>query len=328
MNINASHAAHALSAATTVILSNTNYGELTPALKDLHGIFSELSGIRAGDITDQDIMLATGKAVSTIKAAHCLLEIDRTRIFLRGIYQAICKMTAARPNDTINILYAGCGPYATLLTPLTSRFTSKQVKFIMLDVNAVSLDAARELYDQLGILDYVMDFVCADATAYTLPENVSIDIVISETMLNGLRKEPQLAIMNNLIPQLHPEAIFIPEEIKVDAMLTRWQQEYNSFTILDYQPKRIKVGRIYCASRQFHLPEPVVVRIPASETHNRLDLFTEIRVFAQEVLTTYNCSLTVPLPICKVENQMCEVIAEFEYIMSENPGFHCTLKAS
>ncbi|WP_443947010.1 hypothetical protein ACJVDH_07835 [Pedobacter sp. AW1-32] len=327
MNTNASHATDTLSAVTTILLSDTNYGKLTPALKDLHNIFAELCGVRAGDITDHDINLSSGKAVSTTKAAHCLLEIDRTRIFLRGIYQAICKITAARPNETIHILYAGCGPYATLLTPLTTRFTSKQVKFLMLDVNAVSLAAAHKLYDQLGLLEYVTDFVCADATVYTLPENVRIDIVISETMLNGLRKEPQLAIMNNLIPQLHPEAVFIPEEIKIDARLTRWQQEYDSFTVPGYQPERIKVGLIYCANRQFHLPEPVVVQIPASETHNQLDLFTEIRVFAQEVLTTYNCSLTVPLPICKVENQFREITAEFEYIMSENPGFHCTLKA-
>ncbi|MCX2583523.1 methyltransferase domain-containing protein [Pedobacter sp. MR22-3] len=313
-----------ISNATNALLFEDDYLHIKNAIDQLHLLFAGVTGVNAGNITDQDIHLPSGKAVSTIKAAHCLMEIDRTRKFLRGIHQAINHILDKRPNQTINILYAGCGPYATLLTPLTTIFTAQQVRFTMLDVNAASLDAARLLYKELGILDYVTDFVCTDATHYQLSANGSIDMIISETMLNALRKEPQLAIMNNLVPQLNPDAIFIPEHITVEAVLTRWEEEYKYFITPDYQPKRIKAGLVYRADRKFQLPKPVVIHAPASETHNRLDLFTEINVFGGEMLKTYNCSLTMPLAVCKLENQNEDIAVTFEYVMSDNPGFTCT----
>ncbi len=314
-----------ISAATTALLFEENYLHIKDAIDQLHLIFAGVTGVNAGNITDQDIHLPSGKAVSTIKAAHCLKELERTRRFIRGIYQAINHLLDTTPGHTINILYAGCGPYATLLSPLTSQFTAAQINFILLDINPDSLEAAKMLYEDLGLSGYVIDYVCTDATTYKFPDHIRIEMVISETMLNALRKEPQLAIMNNLIPQMHPEAIFIPENITVEAVLTRWEEEYNSFTITDYQPKRISIGVIYCASREFKLPQPAVITVPASETHNRLDLFTEITVFGKEVLTAYNCSLTMPCAVCKLQNQKEDMTITFEYVMSDNPGFTYTI---
>ncbi|WP_406823602.1 methyltransferase domain-containing protein [Pedobacter sp. KACC 23697] len=310
-----------ISAATDTLLFEDNYLHIKNAIDQLHLLFAGVTGVNAGNITDQDIHLPSGKAVSTIKAAHCLKELERTRRFIRGIYHAIKHLLDTIPAHTINILYAGCGPYATLLTPLTSQFTSAQINFILLDINRDSLDAAKMMYEQLSLSGYVIDYVCTDATTYKFPDGICIDMVISETMLNALRKEPQLAIMNNLIPQMRPEAIFIPEEITVEAVLTQWKEEYNSFTIKDYQPKRINLGEVYCARREFKLPQPVVIQVPASETHNRLDLFTEITVFGKEVLTTYTCSLTMPFAVCKLENNREDMKVTFEYVMSDHPGF-------
>ncbi|WP_293785946.1 methyltransferase domain-containing protein [uncultured Pedobacter sp.] len=307
--------------ATNALLFEEDYLHIKKSIDQLNVLFSGATGVKAGDITDEDIYLPNGKAVSTIKAAHCLKELERTRRFIRGINQAIECLSGTIQGRTLNILYAGCGPYATLLTPLTSRFSSAQINFILLDINADSLAAAKTLYDKLGLSTYVIDYVCADATTYKFPDDICIDMVISETMLNALRKEPQLAIMNNLIPQMRKDAVFIPENIIVEAVLTRWKEEYSSFTITDYQPKRINLGVVYCASREFKLPQPVVIQVPASETHNRLDLFTEITVFGREVLTTYNCSLTMPFAVCKLENNREDMKVTFEYVMSDHPGF-------
>ncbi|MGO4877671.1 methyltransferase domain-containing protein [Pedobacter psychrotolerans] len=313
-----------ISNATNALLFEDDYLHIKNAIDQLHLLFAGVTGVNAGNITDQDIHLPSGKAVSTIKAAHCLKELERTRRFIRGIYRAINHLLDTIPGHTINILYAGCGPYATLLTPLTSQFTAAQINFILLDINPDSLEAAKILYEKLDLLDYVVDFVCTDATTYKFPDSVRIDMIISETMLNALRKEPQLAIMNNLVPQLNPDAIFIPEHITVEAVLTRWEEEYKYFITPDYQPKRIKAGLVYRADRKFQLPKPVVIHAPASETHNRLDLFTEINVFGGEMLKTYNCSLTMPLAVCKLENQNEDIAVTFEYVMSDNPGFTCT----
>jgi predicted RNA methylase len=314
-----------ISDATNALLFDENYLHIKSAIDQLHLLFAGATGVKAGDITDKDIYLPNGKAVSTIKAAHCLKELERTRRFIRGINLAVNDLLNRIPDQKITILYAGCGPYATLLTPLTSKFTSAQIRFILLDINPDSLDAAKVLYEQLDLSDYVIDYVCTDATTYNFPDDIRIDIVISETMLNALRIEPQVAIMNNLIPQMRPEAIFIPQEITVEAVLTRWEEEYNSFTIPNYQPKRIKAGLVYRASREFKLPQPVVLQVPASETHNRLDLFTEINIYGEEKLTTYNCSLTMPFAVCKLENQKEDVKITFEYVMSDNPGFAYTI---
>ena len=314
-----------ISNATNALLFEDDYLHIKNAIDQLHLLFAGVTGVNAGNITDQDIHLPSGKAVSTIKAAHCLKELERTRRFIRGIYRAINHLLDTIPGHTINILYAGCGPYATLLTPLTSQFTAAQINFILLDINPDSLEAAKILYEKLGLSDYLADCVCTDATTYKFPDSVSIDMVISETMLNALKKEPQVAIMNNLIPQMRPEAIFIPEEITVEAVLTRWEEEYNSFTMPDYQAKRIRVGLVYCASREFKLPQPVVLQVPASETHKRLDLFTQITVFGKEVLNTYTCSLTMPLAVCELQNQKEGITIKFEYVMSDNPGFTYTI---
>ncbi|QDW26083.1 class I SAM-dependent methyltransferase [Pedobacter sp. KBS0701] len=310
-----------ISEATNALLFEEDYLHIKNAIDQLHLLFAGVTGVKAGNITDKDIKLTYGTAVSTIKAAHCLKELERTRRFIRGINQAVNHLLNTMPGHTINILYAGCGPYAALLTPLTSKFTSAQINFILLDINTDSLDAAKMLYERLGLSDYVIDYVCTDATTYKFPDTIRIDMAISETMLNALRKEPQLAIMNNLIPQMHSEAIFIPENITVEAILTRWEEEYNHFVIPDYQPKRIKAGLVYSTSREFLLPQPVVLQVPTSETHNRLDLFTEITIFGKEVLTTYNCSLTMPLAVCKLENHKKDVAVTFEYVMSDKPGF-------
>ncbi|WDF53943.1 hypothetical protein [Mucilaginibacter sp. KACC 22063] len=319
MSFNIQEPRQIISSATQTLLFDDNYLHITDALKQLHSVFAKSTGVKAGDINDDDIMLPTGKAISTIKAAHCLMEIERTRRFLKGIFKAITQLLEQKKDVPVTILYAGCGPYATLLTPLTSMFTSEQVKFIFLDINPFSLEAAKQLYNDLQLQDYVIDFVCTDATTYQVQEN--IDLFLSETMLNGLRREPQLAIMDNIIPQLDPDAIVIPAEITINAVLTRWEEERNGFFNENYVPARIHAGTVYKTSREFELPKPVTINVPASKTHNHLNLFTEIRVFDNEMLHPYSTSLTIPISINGFDNSNKDVDVSFNYVISEDPEF-------
>jgi hypothetical protein len=179
-----------------------NYKEVYDAVHNLHHLFAAVSGVTAGNITDKDINLPSGNAVSTIKAAHCLLEFQRTAVFLRGVYKAILRLKKNFPNERLHILYAGCGPYATLLTPLTTFFKADELAFHLMDINEASLNAAKKLYEALALNDYVEDWICADATIYRIPQGETRHLILSETMLNALRKEPQVEIMLNLVPQL------------------------------------------------------------------------------------------------------------------------------
>lgn len=306
--------------ATQTLLSSEKYNEITGAIRQLHDIFSNMTGIEASDITDDDIYLSTGKAVSPIKAAHCLLEIVRTRKFLRGINKAILQLTARNPTKKINILYAGCGPYATLLTPFTSLFTSDQLSFTLMDINRLSLEAAEELYKKLGLLPFVKSFILADATTFKF-NSEEVDLIISETMLNALRKEPQLSIMANLMPQLRTEAIFIPEEISVDAALLKWTEEVESFSTAGLIPIRIHLGTVYKAARQFELPKPLTIPLPDFTGHRTLSLLTDIKLFNDERLTTYNCSLTCPFQLVQLEPEQWPQPISFTYRLTDNPGF-------
>lgn len=92
----------------------------------LYKIFNSITGIDINKLNEGDIHLPTGKAISPSSAAHCLLELKRTAIFLRGIKQAI-EFKIDGSTDLVRILYAGCGPYATLVTPLLHYFLTDRI---------------------------------------------------------------------------------------------------------------------------------------------------------------------------------------------------------
>jgi predicted RNA methylase len=310
------------SATRTIIDEPKNLGGIYKVIHELSALYAEQSEVTAGDIIDEDIMLPSGKAVSTIKAAHCLLEFQRTAVFVRGIYKAVCRLKADFPSETIHILYAGCGPYATLLTPLVALFNPSEVTFTFLDINQISLDAVKKMYDRLSFNKYVKAYVCADATTYKIPEGTTVHLVVSETMLNALMKEPQVAVMQNLMPQLPHKALFVPAEITVSANLLSSKEEQESFTTAGISPQRITLGEVYTISRTHHAaPQPVSFRIPDEiNDFETLFLHTRIETYGGEVLTDYQCSLTNPKMITSVKEMEGKNIT-FNYVNGETPGF-------
>ncbi|MES2265679.1 MAG: hypothetical protein V4520_02890 [Bacteroidota bacterium] len=311
-----------LKRATQIIINEpNNLGGIYKVVHELHAVYGELSGVTAGNITDDDIMLPSGKAVSTIKAAHCLLEFHRTAVFVRGIYKAILKLKADFPSETLHVLYAGCGPYATLLTPMVSLFSPTELNFTFLDINQVSLDAVMQMYSRLNLSDYIKECIYADATTYKIPEGTTVHLAVSETMLNALMKEPQVAVMQNLIPQLPQKALFIPAKITISAQLLDAKEEQKSLT-QETSPQRITLGEVYTISRDHYgTPQPVTFRIPDEVNgFENLFLHTRIETYADEVLTDYQCSLTTPKKITAAKGMEGKHIT-FSYLNGETPGF-------
>ena len=306
----------------TLLFKPTDFKEIYDDLHELHDLYASYSNVSAGNITDEDIFLPSGKAVSPIKAAFCLLEIQRTAVFIRGINKAILKLQATFPGERLHILYAGCGPYATLLTPFTTRFTADEIAFHLLDVNELSLDAAKKLYKGLGIEKYVEEWIWADASTYEIPAGKVIHLAISETMLNALQKEPQVAIMLNLIPQLGEKALFIPQEIKVTAQLLNGRKETDRYLEPDKEPERINLGTVYSIGREVCLPQqPETFEIPPRiDGYNDLSLLTDITTFDDEHLGIYHSSLNMPVPIARIEEFTGRKIT-FTYTMGKKPGF-------
>ena len=200
----------------TILFEKENYGKLYEVLHKLHDYYAYVTGIAADHTVDNNIFLPTGKAIAPAQAATCLLDIQRTAVFTRGIYKAIHQLKPS-VDGPINILYAGCGPYATLLTPLTTQFGPHEVQFYMLDINPESLDATKALYQQLQAENYIAGYICDDAATFKI--DFPAHLIVSECMQKALAKEPQVAVMQNLIPQLPEHGIFIPQEISVTALL-------------------------------------------------------------------------------------------------------------
>lgn len=309
-------------AAEALLFHPGEYDYIYGAAKKLHQLYSSITGITAGSNEGSgDIFLPEGKAISPAKAAFCLLEGQRTSVFMRGIYQAILKLKEAFPKTCLSILYAGSGPYATLITPLTALFGSDEISIRMLDINPTSLASVKQLYDKLGLSNYVESYICEDATTYR--STATTHLIISETMMHALVREPQVAIMLNLVPQLTPRGFFIPQEITVSAALLSRSEEMKRHLDANFQPKRTCIGKVYTIGQSACLKhQPVTMQIPDHlEETKELYLLTDITVFENEKLGINDCSLNLPVKVQSAEGYEGKHIT-FQYIMGEKPAFH------
>jgi hypothetical protein len=328
-----------------------NPRKLRTAAKELYSLLSSLTGIddRSDNADDwNETSLPGGRAISPRDAARCVLDYGRTSKFLKGTHAAIIEAQKRFPDTTIEILYAGCGPFAPLVIPLTSRFSSDEVQFTLLDLHQRSLDAAQEIFQKLGLTSFVRNYVQGDAASYEHDANQTIHIVLAEAMQAALEKEPQVAVTLNLAPQICPRGIFVPERITVDACLADLSQEFaNSsaelqavrcFANVAQDVSRVHLGRIFeltadnchnllapngaaergALSRLCNCSVDVPKNAPAGLI---LTLLTGISVFGSIVLAQYESGLTHPKFLFDMGEIKPGASIEFAYRAQESPSF-------
>lgn len=325
---------------------------LKAAAAGLYSLCSSITGIaeRSDHADDSDgTRLPSGEAISPEDAARCVLDYSRTSKFLRGLYAAILEARERFPDVAIEILYAGCGPFAPLAIPLTTRFSSAEIKFTLLDVHKRSLDAARRIFQVLGKSSFVRDYIQCDAASYKNEAPHAIHVVIVETMQAALEREPQVAITMNLAPQLCPGGIFLPERIAVACYLCDLTKEFpplpagadaaNSLSEGGRGRVRVNLGRVIdltavscrnllaasnsdghggtsLASKLLTIPEDV-------DGEFYLMLSTAITVFDSIALDEYESGLTFPRILCDAGTMRGVKVIEFEYHLGDKPGFKC-----
>ncbi len=286
--------------------------------------------VACGEITDirpdrgfnawsEDSLLDNGVAINPQAAAYCAMDYDRSVAFIRGVYAAISTLKMRFPGAPLEILYAGCGPFATLLLPILGLLLPGDLRFYLLDFHQRSLDSVTRLLDQFGFCGDAIRTVRADACSYK--HNGKLHLIISEAMQKSLEQEPQFAMTANLAPQLFPAGVFIPQRIDVSMCLADLNYEkelvgqaekidsdavaksakrYPLKTVFTLLPEeafdQMQFALISADGLRVEL-EPVIVVFPERDDIAEFDvaMFTHIVIFGRYRLRDYESQITLPL---------------------------------
>lgn len=301
--------------------------ELGKALDAFAQLCSDVTGVipnRSFDAWAGDSLLNDGVAINPEAAAHCIKDYQRSVVFIRAAYAAIKAARKSFARHTIEILYAGCGPFATLLLPLLGRFNPGELEVYLLDTHQRSLDSVGLLIKHFDLDAHRISCIHADACHYQHPGNPHV--IIAETMQKSLEQEPQFAVTANLAPQLKAKGIFIPQNIEVELSLAHLDDETAAFKRGDAPDpdslieagKRHPLATVFClipeqaaalkqaacqSSNGLLELKPVHVTIPQVASLNNLDavLFTRVQAFEQHQLLDYESEITLPLRCHELE---------------------------
>ena len=327
--------------ADLLLAENTNWQTKKETLCAIGELFSELDAYKVENVepnfSTNERKLNTGYAVSTWSAAMCLQEISRTVIFFKGIMQAIKNLLSNTTKRPVHILDAGCGPYALLSILPALYFTKEEVCFHLIDIIPDNISSAKKIISGLGLEEHFKNIYQEDATTFTWQETAPLQMVISETMLNALKKEPQVAITLNLGKQLATNGIFIPEKINITLVQTDPGKRQSmlmdpAINCMDQEIRKqfeFTIDHILCLDKhssysslnKIDLPTVILPETYDPQFHH-LELHTSIQVFEKHVLQFSDCSLTLPLAISKPNKNTIPKRSTlgFHYEVSDYPG--------
>lgn len=304
--------------------------KLLEASKKYKAILHEISGqnidIEEGRI---DIENKNGKSLGTFWAGLCLDDMLRTRQFIKGIDNAIKDL---KKRDTIHILYAGTGPFATLMLPIMLRYPKKNITYTLLEINPFTFDILENVITALELEDYDITLVKEDATRYVIDPKNKPDIIISETMQSALAKEQQVPIFLNLMRQVPQDTVFIPEKIALHLALKKAGTLNGRFLRQDYTDieKIFEVSKAsmfdsYLSEKQENeidvFPKKkTIIKEKDLKTASYLLLNTYIQVYNEVKIDINESGLTTPIVLIEVSNDIKSTMTiDTQYVISSEP---------
>lgn len=236
---------------TQHILNSTGQEQEIEATKLLNDFYLKLTPEKKHHKTElTEGKLEGGLALSPHHAALCLEDYIRTARFIKGVDQACKDLVKQFPDQTINVLYAGCGPYGTIFLPLLSLYDSKVFDVTLLDYSSYSIKQVEQLISKIKMDDFQIKTQVGDAIKYTYDTEKNLHLLITETMFQGLLREPQVAVTANLAPQICTGGILIPEEIEIYLCSGKYDQvpfiqpDMTYRNEIDKQPLNLGLGQV------------------------------------------------------------------------------------
>lgn len=310
--------------------------ELLNATEGLFSMLSRISGLNSADQQHtKNIMLPKGKALAPYWAGMCIKDYVRTQKLVKGLAAAIDECQQKFPGESVQILYVGCGPFASLALPLMALFDQQSIRFSMLEVNEQAIDMLHNILEYFELKDYVSEIIHADATTCALPENYRPHIIITETMQHALESEPQVSILMNFAKQAQSETIFIPQSIDIDAVLMNMKKlmDKQTGTIPEDENIHIKIGNVFNLNKgtakelvenETKLLFEKTISIPDQSVQHYpwLTLLTTIRVYHDITIEFPDSALCSPKLLHDFSHSPVTPDAvKFEYHGGSQPGF-------
>ncbi|MCV9930424.1 hypothetical protein OIU83_22380 [Flavobacterium sp. LS1R49] len=296
------------------------------------------------DKANESIVIG-GIALSSFDAAICVNDSLRTSRFIKSVFKAINVLKSRFLNQKINILYAGCGPHATLLLPLLTLFKENDLDIILLDINSSSIESVQNWISIINLENFSVQAIQADAVKYVKPDSWDMHLLISETMFEALLREPQVAITKNLAPQLVSSGILIPEEINIDFGYTIFSKEpylksTSKLTIENFNysryPQFLNGGRLFTINKELsfisdvnfdHTIESDFYEIPKDfDLFPDVAIFTTIKIFDNFTLNVGESYITNPFCIASLFNIEMPGNIKLAYSFQKNPEWSYKLK--
>lgn len=283
----------------------------------------------------KNIDLDTGKAIALKWAAACVDDRIRTQRFVRGVHAAIKDLLKKKGGKPVTILYCGSGPFATLVMPLITVFSSLQLQFIFLEVNPISVEYLKKTLTSFNAQAYLKFIFVGDATTFQLPEGTEADILLVECLQRALESEPQVAINYNLLPQLNEDVVLIPKKISLyigNLVKTKHSaSSNNSFPFNDVVVKNSEV--VFELSKDSVLKnstfdetgipvfseERVVLDHSSEPSDELLAILTELAIYGNEKLQYQESGLTAPLIISDLTQDTSLKGVSAQYKLGVNP---------
>lgn len=316
-----------------LLADSSDQAEVQRILNEIHGYFKELTNISGFDMEIKNmaaVPTVSGMALGLNHAAQCLLDYKRTAMFLKGVVTAIRDKQKQYPGETINMFYAGCGPYAPFVTMVAPLFQPEEIQFTLLEINKNSVASVKKLIEGLELTDYVKTYYSADAVTFKIPEPESFHILFSETLDALLYRESYVPILWNMLPQLSEDVAVIPKNVCVEMNFRVSEGELGNATLVEKY-----AGNIFDTRQALQdLPEMKErpIQFPPKEfgfeptiNYKSMILDTEVHVYDDLILKRGESSLTLPFEMTfdpTIKNK--EVV--FTYFLQPQVELKCDFK--